>query len=187
MLPWVGRRSESKCCRASTTLPRLWVSYKLKKKTISLSLSCTDRISKREEAKLPDLKDVHGAAFGLARLHSLYDIDSKKMVEQGVIKSNFKHGIQAESKPSVKRLSAWDIDLIASEANGNGLYNTMTDLYPLALDRLEEEARIGQAVLELFQHQSPNKTDIEKKLKTGVQMHDQILVSVQTNPYTKQS
>jgi hypothetical protein len=59
----------------------------------------------REKEKLPDHYDVDGAAFGLARLHSLYSLDGRKMVDDGIVEANIKNGIHATSKPSVKKLT----------------------------------------------------------------------------------
>ncbi len=49
----------------------------------------SDKVRSREtDGKLPSPYDVEGAAFGLSRLHSLYGVDTRKMVKEGVIESN---------------------------------------------------------------------------------------------------
>ncbi len=51
--------------------------------------SFPDKLRSREtDGKLPSPYDVEGAAFGLSRLHSLYGVDTRKMVKEGVIESN---------------------------------------------------------------------------------------------------
>ncbi len=50
---------------------------------------------------------MQGAAFGLSRLHSLYGIDTQRMVNDGVIESNLQRrqvGAALASKPSVRKL-----------------------------------------------------------------------------------
>ncbi len=67
----------------------------------------TDRLRSREDRPLPSVYDVEGAAYGLSRLHSLYGVDTAKMVEDGVIESNLQRhqvGAVVTSKPSVKKL-----------------------------------------------------------------------------------
>ena len=69
----------------------------------NLNHSYLDRLRQRETAeKLPDHGDIEGAAFGLARLHSLYSLDGTKMVQEGVIAADIKNGIRATSLPSIK-------------------------------------------------------------------------------------
>ena len=142
---------------------------------ISFEFIFVDRLSKREEVKLPSLGDVEGAAFGLARLHSLYGINTKKMIEEGVIKSHFDQGLQAESKPSVSKLSVWDISVIANQANKQGLYNTMIDMGTFAIQKHAEE-EVEKSALDLFMQFQPNKTDLETFMKNGIEMHDQVLI-----------
>ena len=65
----------------------------------------TETFANRTQEKLPGPHDVQGAAHGLARLQSLYSLNSEKMIEEGIIESKIKNGIQAVSKPSVMKLS----------------------------------------------------------------------------------
>ena len=66
-----------------------------------------DRLREREKkTKLPDNYDITGAAFGIARLHSLYHLNATEMVENGIVTSE--HGktkLNARSDPSVLKLS----------------------------------------------------------------------------------
>ena len=50
------------------------------------STAYPDRLRDRENTtKLPNHHDVEGAAFGLARLHSIYGLDTDRLVEDGVV------------------------------------------------------------------------------------------------------
>ncbi len=56
--------------------------------------------------------DVEGAAFGLSRLHSLYGIDTERMVKDGIIESRLQQhqvGAAKTSKPSVRKLEGNNI------------------------------------------------------------------------------
>ncbi len=53
---------------------------------------------------LADLDDVSGAAYGIARLHSLYNLKTDKLVNDGVVETNL-HEKHILSEPSVKKLS----------------------------------------------------------------------------------
>lgn len=60
----------------------------------------------REEEKLPDEHDVHGGAFGLVRLKSLYDFDMTKFVQEGIIDTVLDNGQAVLSAPSVLKLNS---------------------------------------------------------------------------------
>ena len=62
-------------------------------------------LKEREKEKLPDEYDIHGAAFGLVRLKSLYKFDLKSFVEEGVISTSLENGQIVISKPSVLRFN----------------------------------------------------------------------------------
>ena len=62
-------------------------------------------LKEREKEKLPDEYDIHGAAFGLVRLKSLYKFDLKSFVEEGVISTSLENGQIVLSEPSVLKLN----------------------------------------------------------------------------------
>ena len=64
-----------------------------------------NELKEREKEKLPDEYDIHGAAFGLVRLKSLYKFDLKSFVEEGVISTSLENGQIVISKPSVLRFN----------------------------------------------------------------------------------
>ena len=53
---------------------------------------------------VPDHSEIDGAAFGVARLHAIYNLDTKKMFQEGVIDThlNLQH---INSKPSIMKFS----------------------------------------------------------------------------------
>ena len=54
---------------------------------------------------LPAHRDVQGAAFGIARLHSLYGINTDRMVDDGVISTHFNNR-DVLSEPSVMKFNS---------------------------------------------------------------------------------
>ena len=62
-------------------------------------------INRTELTNVADVDEVNGAAFGIARLHSLYELNTESMVKRGVIESNFNLD-KVVSVPSVKKLSS---------------------------------------------------------------------------------
>ena len=54
---------------------------------------------------LPAHRDVQGAAFGIARLHSLYGINTDRMVDDGVISTHFNNR-DILSEPSVMKFNS---------------------------------------------------------------------------------
>ena len=68
-------------------------------------LNDLSELKEREKEKLPDEYDIHGAAFGLVRLKSLYKFDLKSFVEEGVISTSLENGQIVLSEPSVLKLN----------------------------------------------------------------------------------
>lgn len=62
-------------------------------------------MNRTELSDVPDAEEVNGAAFGIARLHSLYDLNTESLVKQGIIESKFNLN-NIVSEPSVKKLSS---------------------------------------------------------------------------------
>ena len=54
---------------------------------------------------LPSLRDVEGAAFGVARLHSLYSLNTDKIFDDGVIETQFNNK-NVLSEPSVLKFNS---------------------------------------------------------------------------------
>ena len=75
-----------------------------------------DTVREREEAEmLPATRDVQGAGFGLARLHSLYEVDTDKFFDDGVVSTNFNLK-DVKSEPSVLKLTSetlWILSLFS--------------------------------------------------------------------------
>ena len=126
--------------------------------------------------KLPSHYDVEGGAHGIARLHSLYELDGEKIVRDGVVKADIKNGIKATSEASVKKLAAWDIEVISRTAAANGLWNTAVDFYDFTLRTLRDEEQLEEAAFEMFLEKGLNVTAIEKARRDAIIFHDQTLV-----------
>ncbi len=59
----------------------------------------------------------------------------------------------------------------------NAIYNTLTDMLPVVMEKLGEDEKIGDdEALDLFLAPPLNKTDIGKELNTANKLHDEILV-----------
>lgn len=54
---------------------------------------------------LPSQDDIDGSLYGIARLHSLYGLDTDKFADDGIIKTVFNHK-EITSLPSVMTLSS---------------------------------------------------------------------------------
>ena len=63
-------------------------------------------MNRPESVDIPDYSEINGAAFGIARLHSLYKLNSEKMFKKGIIESTLADMSKMTSKPSVIRLSS---------------------------------------------------------------------------------
>lgn len=135
-----------------------------------------DELRDREKEKLPDEHDIHGAAYGLARLHSLYSLNSTQMIENGVIEAKIKNGIHALSEPSVLKLTAWDLDLIARQGKVQGLYNTMVDFYGVLVDKFQNEEASNEKPFETFMASKRNLTDIQLDIRNAKILHDETLI-----------
>lgn len=136
-----------------------------------------DRLKDRENVKLPDAQDIKGAAFGLARLHSQYNLNTTEMIENGIIESKIKNGIQARSEPSIAKLSAFDLEAIASQGQAQGLYNTMVDFYGVVIDKFKAEQEQDKPPFESFMfNTSANIKDLQRSVNNAVELHDQILI-----------
>ncbi len=71
--------------------------------------------------------------------------------------------------------------MIATESWRNTLLNTVTDVLPYAISKLEEEEKereeeVGAKTLELFMQAKPNRTMLEADLRKAIKMHDEMLV-----------
>ena len=135
-----------------------------------------DSLRNREAEKLPSRYDVEGGAHGIARLHSLYDLDGGRMVREGVVAADIKNGIKATSEPSVRNLAAWDLELISRTAASNGLWNTAVDFYDFTVKKFRDEERLEEATFEMFLEKNLNITSVEKERRESIIFHDQTLV-----------
>ena len=65
-----------------------------------------DIVHDRQEVEmLPSHRDVEGASFGIARLHSLYGINTQRMVQEGIIETHFNNK-DVLSVPSVMKFNS---------------------------------------------------------------------------------
>ena len=57
---------------------------------------------------IPDHSEIQGAAFGVARLHNVYGLNTEKMVKEGVINTNLNMEV-VHSKPSIIKFSGKEL------------------------------------------------------------------------------
>ena len=62
-------------------------------------------VDRQEVEMLPSHRDVEGASFGIARLHSLYGINTQRMVHEGIIETHFNNK-DVLSIPSVMKFNS---------------------------------------------------------------------------------
>jgi len=75
--------------------------------------------------------------------------------------------------------SALDLYLLASQAQNNGLFKTLTDLLPEAAAAAERELQVDpDQLLDAFGQPRPNGTEIQAKLKNAIRLHDEVLVRI---------
>ena len=62
-------------------------------------------VNRPNHTNIPDHDEIHGAAFGVGRLHSLYALNTTQLVNHGIIQAelNQRHIL---SDPSITRLSS---------------------------------------------------------------------------------
>ena len=135
-------------------------------------------LNRPNRSNIPDAHEIRGAAFGIARLHTLYDLDTDKMVQNGIINSNFGHA-KIRSGPSVQKFSSFDLTVLGTVAKENGLYTTSIPAYESALNLVpfEKNGEIPDSqIIELFKNENPKIEDIQKVLNDTVAMHDQLLI-----------
>ena len=123
---------------------------------------------------LPNEDDLFGAAFGINRLHSLYNVDIKELVENGVIMAQFGPlaGSLKVSNKAVAQLSSYDLLVLAESAKFGDYLHNMADFAIAAVEKLDR-TDIGD---ELFKVKVEREAAIKIKEK-NVLYHDQMVVS----------
>merc|ERR1712223_297310 len=129
------------------------------------------QLKDREEEKLPDEDDVKGAAYGLARLRSLYTFDMKSFVKEGVISTTMDNGQIVLSNSSILRLNSYDLHQIATESCDAQLYDSCTDFFQACLDVGKNEKPNDNNVAKFFTFQFDEK-HVMKLLDNAKQVHD---------------
>ena len=134
--------------------------------------------NRTQNTAVPDINEIYGASFGIARLHTLYSLDTENFVKHGIVDSNFGH-VHVKSKPSVKKLSSFDLSTIGDVAYKVGLYKTTLPAleYAMKMLNLENSGQILDSELtDLFEQKMPEHSDIEKLYNETVLYHDQYLL-----------
>ena len=88
--------------------------------------------------------EIEGAAFGIARLQSQYNLDPNKMFKEGIIEThlNLKH---IKSEPSIRKFTSDDLFQIGKEGVNNGLENVGIDSMKCAIEVHQQElARMNE-------------------------------------------
>ena len=93
---------------------------------------------------IPAYDEIEGAAFGIARLQSQYNLDPNKMFKEGIIEThlNLKH---IKSEPSIRKFTSDDLFQIGKEGVNNGLENVGVDSLKCAIEVYQQElARMNE-------------------------------------------
>jgi len=126
-------------------------------------------LKEREKEKLPDEYDIHGAAFGLVRLKSLYTYNMKSFVEEGIISTTLDNGQVVVSEPSVLKLNSYDLFMMGLEGCEAQLYDSCTDFLQACLDVGKNETYSNLFKLYNYRFDFQN---VKKQLDTAKQLHD---------------
>ena len=135
-------------------------------------------LNRPNNTAVPDINEIHGASFGIARLHTLYNLDTENFVQNGIVDSNFGH-VHVKSEPSAKKLSSYDLSVIGDVAYKLKLFTTAlpTMEYAMKLITDEKSGKIQDSdMVDIFTEKFPNYQEIEKYYNTSVNWHDQHLL-----------
>ena len=129
---------------------------------------------------IPDNEEIKGAAFGMARLHTLYSLNTDNFIKHGIVDSNFGHA-HIQSKASTKKLSSFDLGILGMVAKENGLYTTSIPAMEYAMELIPRELNgdISDAqILDLFKDQTYTLDEIQKGYNFTIDYHDQLLLRI---------
>lgn len=119
--------------------------------------------------------EIEGAAFGIARLQSQYNLDPNKMFKEGIIEThlNLKH---IKSEPSIRKFTSDDLFQIGKEGVNNGLENVGIDSMKCAIEVHQQElARMNETdeeYLNLWVDEPIDLQSMEQYYKKIVDRHD---------------
>ena len=87
--------------------------------------------------------EIEGAAFGIARLQSQYNLDPNKMFKEGIIEThlNLKH---IKSEPSIRKFTSDDLFQIGKEGVNNGLENVGIHGMKCAIELAQNEFKMNE-------------------------------------------
>ena len=123
--------------------------------------------------------EIEGAAFGIARLQSQYNLDPNKMFKEGIIEThlNLKH---IKSEPSIRKFTSDDLFQIGKEGVNNGLENVGIDGMKCAIDLkvielAQNESKMNETnedYLNLWLEEPVDLPSMEQYYKQIVERHD---------------
>ena len=123
--------------------------------------------------------EIEGAAFGIARLQSQYNLDPNKMFKEGIIEThlNLKH---IRSEPSIRKFTSDDLFQIGKEGVNNGLENVGIDGMKCAIDLkvielAQNESKMNETnedYLNLWLEEPVDLPSMEQYYKQIVERHD---------------
>lgn len=131
-------------------------------------------LKERETEKLVNEYDIDGAAFGLVRLHSLYQFNLSQFVDRGIISTTLDNGHKVLSRPSVRPISSFDLTKMGTEASGNGLYDSAADMLELAISQRKKEIESKEDLSYLRDYNMDIHT-LETLAQTAKKVHDHYL------------
>ena len=129
-------------------------------------------------SNIPDHSEVSGAAFGIARLHTLYNLDTEHFFNHGIVDSNFGHA-HIKSKASTKKLSSFDLGILGMEAKDNGLFTTSIPALEYAMRLIPKELNgeiSDEEIVDRFNDENYTLEQIQKGYNFSIDYHDQLLL-----------
>lgn len=134
-------------------------------------------LQRENETMIPDHDEINGAAFGLAILHSQYDLNTTLLTQEGIVdtKLNMK---RVKSEPSALKLSTYDLHHISIQAVAKNIFTTGIELSKAALNTIHplEKEMPKEAFLQLFDEPPLNLTQLKIDSKLMLKLHDEKLV-----------
>ena len=132
-------------------------------------------LNRPNNTPIPDNNEIAGAAFGIARLHTLYSLDTDNFVHNGIVDSDFGH-VHVKSKPSSKKLSSYDLGVLGSVAEQMRLWTTAIPALQSALELIPLELSGQTDPVDIFKEEYYTPEHLAKELNISIEVHDQHLL-----------
>ena len=136
--------------------------------------------NRANNSNIPDHNEVSGAAFGIARLHTLYSLDTELFFKHGIVDSNFGFA-HIKSKASTKTFSSFDLGLLGMVAKNNALYTTGIPALEYAMQFIPKELNgeiSDEDIVDQFKDENYTLETIQKGYNYSIDYHDQLLLRI---------